>query len=281
MVPEYKIVKALNNNVVISEKEGKVYVLIGKGIGFGRKPGDIINDDKNIEQKFAAIKDEDRENYTRLLQDVDNNVIAVSEEIIALATRELGEELNAHIHVGLTDHINFAIVRLKDGMDIVNPFLFEIQTMYPKEYVLGQKAVELIKKRLGYSLPESEVGFITLHIHSARVNQSVGQSLKYTILVKETVDFIQKEIGVTVEESSMDYVRLMSHLKYSLYRIDKDKPLSNVLLPSVKKQLKDDFKTAKKVCNFMADKLGKRISEDEVGYIAVHLNRLRNSLKEK
>lgn len=277
----YKIVKALNNNVVISEKDGKVYVLMGKGLGFGRKQGDIITDNKAIEQKFAAIKEEDRENYTRLLQDVDNNVIAVSEEIIATASRRLNEELNSHIHIGLTDHINFAIVRLKDGMDIVNPFLFEIQTLYPKEYALGQTAVELIKKRLGYSLPESEIGFIALHIHSARVNQSVGQSLKYTMLVKETVDFIQEETGVTVEENSMDYARLMSHLKYSLYRIDKGKPLSNVLLPSVKKQLKEDFKTAKMVCNFMGDKLGKSISEDEVGYIAVHLNRLKNSLKEK
>lgn len=280
MASSYKIVKALNNNVVISEKEGKVYVLMGKGIGFGKKQGDTINDDKSIEQKFAAIKEEDKENYRRLLQDVDNDVIAVCEEIIALASRKLDEELNSHIHIGLTDHINFAIIRLKDGMDIVNPFLFEIQTMYPKEYAIGQMAVELIKKRLGYALPESEIGFITLHIHSARVNQSVGQSLKNTILVKETVDFIQKEIGVTALENSLDYARLMSHLKYSIYRIDRGKTLSNVLLPSVKKQLKDDFKIAKKVCNFMAEKLGKCIPEDEVGYIAIHLNRLRSSSNE-
>lgn len=280
MADGYKIVKALNNNVVISEKNGKLYVLMGKGIGFGKKKGDPI-DEKGIEQKYASIKEEDRENYKRLIQDVDSKIIAVSEEIISLARNTLNEDLNSHIHLGLTDHINFAIVRLKEGMDIVNPFLFEIQTMYPKEYSIGERAVELIKKRLGHTLPESEIGFIALHVHSARVNQSVGKSLKNTMVVKETVEFIQGEIGVRITENSLDYARLMSHLKYCLYRIEKGKTLNNVLLESVKKQLREDFNIAKRVCVFLSEKLEKDIPEDEVGYIAIHINRLRNSLDDR
>lgn len=277
----YKIVKTLNNNVIITEKDGKVFVLIGKGIGFGKKQGDYLTDEKNIEQKFTAIKDEDKESYNRLLKDVDCEVIAVSEEIIAGASDSLGEELNSHIHVGLADHINFAIIRMKDGMDIVNPFLFEIQTMYPKEYKLGEKAIGLIERRLGHRLPDSEIGFIALHIHSARVNISVGKSLKNTILVKETVGLIQEEVGVSITENSLDYTRLMSHLKYSIHRIEKGQELKNVLLSAVKKQLKEEYDIAKRVCDFMGKKLDKSIPEDEVGYIAIHLNRLRNSIEAK
>ncbi len=42
--------KSLNNNVLIVEHQsyGEV-VLIGKGIGFGKKPGDVIEED-NIEK---------------------------------------------------------------------------------------------------------------------------------------------------------------------------------------------------------------------------------------
>ncbi|TDT56517.1 PRD domain-containing protein [Fonticella tunisiensis] len=277
MTGKYIINKVLSNNVVISEKEDKLYVLLGKGIGFGRKKGDIIDDEKLIEKKFAAIEGEDREDYRRILKDIDKDIIAVSEEIIALAINRFGERLNSHIHVALADHLNFSINRLKEGIDIVNPFLFEIKAMYPDEYSIAQSAVELINKRLNIKLPESEIGFIALHIHSARVNQRVTDSLKYTELVKEVIDFIQKETGVSLNQKSFDYARLISHLKYSLYRIESGKTLKNILLSSVKRRLRDEYKLATKVCCYISEKLHKEVSEDEIGYIALHLNRLKNN----
>ncbi|WDC85765.1 PRD domain-containing protein [Caloramator sp. mosi_1] len=63
-----------------------------------------------------------------------------------LAREKLGVELNPHIHIGLTDHINFAITRLREGINIVNPFEMEIKTMYPTEYSIAEEAIELIKK---------------------------------------------------------------------------------------------------------------------------------------
>lgn len=278
MVHEFMVSKVLNNNVVISELNNRSYVLIGKGIGFGKKKGDVIEDNKHIEQKFEAVNSDDRENYANLLKVVDEEIIAVCEEIIALAIREIGDQLNTHIHIGLIDHINFAIHRLNMGMEIENPFLFEIQTMYPKEYSIADRAIRMIGERLGLNLPESEIGFIALHIHSARENQSVGQSLKSAMLVKEIVDYIQNEIGVSISGNSLDYTRLISHLKYSIHRIESGKALVNVLLPSVKRQLKDEYKISKKICKYIAEKLDKKIPEDEVGYIAMHINRLKNTL---
>lgn len=278
MENQYVIEKTLSNNVVLAEKDNKLYVLIGKGIGFGKKKGDTVSNEQNIEQVYVHIEESQREDYNRILKDVNREIVAVCEEVIGFAVKTLGEELNSHIHIGLTDHINFAIARLKDGIKIENPFLFEIKVMYPKEYSIAEVAINLIENRLNIRLPESEIGFIALHIHSARVNQSVGESLKYTSIVKEAVDFIQQEIGVTISEKSFDYTRLISHLKYSLYRIDNEKSLKNVLLLSIKRQLKKEYKIAKKVCDFISQKLGKEVPEDEVGYIAVHLNRLKGEV---
>lgn len=277
MNKEYIVSKVLNNNVVICQSENKLYVITGKGIGFGISKGNIIND-SNIEQKFVAIDNEDKESYSRILENVDKEIVAVTEEIISQASLKLGENLNFHIHVGLIDHINFAIKRIAEGIDIINPFLLEIQTMYPVEYSIAQAGVELLDKRLKIRLPESEIGFISLHIYSARVNQSVSNSLKYTRLVKETVDFIQNELGISINEKSLEYARLISHLRYALYRIDNEKVFENILLPSVRRQLKAEFKISKKVCKFIEEKLGKQVPEDEVGYIAVHLGRLKNEI---
>ena len=271
---EYKIIKILSNNVIVTEKDNKLFVLIGKGIGFGRKKGDIISEEKNIENKFIQINDKEKNGYENILTSVDEKTIALTEEVIALASERLSEELNSHIHVALADHINFAIKRTKEGIDIVNPFLYEIKTLYPTEYSIGEKALELIKEKLGINLPESEIGFIALHIYSARVNTDVSDSLKNTRIVKEVVNFISEKLNISIDEKSLEYSRLISHLRYAIYRIENNKNLENMFLPSVKKQLKKEFKISKEVCNFIAEKLDKEIPEDEIGYIAVHIHRL-------
>ena len=49
--------------LIVSEKDNNVYVLLGKGIGFGKKPGEFITKDSNIEQKFIKIDDNEKANY--------------------------------------------------------------------------------------------------------------------------------------------------------------------------------------------------------------------------
>ncbi|MCX7884310.1 MAG: PRD domain-containing protein [Caloramator sp.] len=278
MDKQFIISKVLSNNVVICEKEGKLYVLTGKGIGFGKSKGDAILNESSIEKKFLAIDDEDKKDYAKILQTTDEKIVAVSEEIINIASQKLNESLNSHIHVALADHINFTIRRISEGIDIINPFLIEIQTLYPIEYSIAEECMNLIKERLNIVLPESEVGFIALHIYSARVNQSVSDSLKYTKLVKEIIGFIQKELDININEKSLEYARLISHLRYALQRIDKGKNFENFLSPNLEKKLKQEFKVSRKVCNYIEKKLDKPVPESEIGYIAVHIARLINNI---
>ncbi|SHF40736.1 MULTISPECIES: BglG family transcription antiterminator [Caloramator] len=273
----YVVTKVLSNNVVITQKGDEIFVLTGKGIGFGKKKGDPITEKDIIEQKFIQITNEHKENYDRLLKTVNDEIIAVSEEIIELARERLGTELNPHIHIGLTDHINFAITRLKEGINIINPFEMEIKTMYPTEYSIAEEAIELVKKRIGVELPESEKSFIALHIYSAKVNQTVGETLKYTEIVKDVIDFIQRELNIKIDEKSLDYIRLISHLRYALYRIENNKPIKNILLGSIKRQLKEEYKLSKRACEIIEKKLDKKVPEDEIGYIAVHLGRIKTN----
>jgi len=272
---DYKVLKSLSSNVVVSEKDNNVYVLFGKGIGFGKKPGDLIIKGSTIEQKFIKIDDCEKANYVEILNNVESQILAVTEEIISLAEDILNEKLTSRIHVGLTDHISFSIKRMELGIDIINPFLNEIQTLYPKEYNIAEKASSLIKEKLNVDLPESEIGFITLHIHSARVNVEVSQTLKYTRIIKEVMEYIQKITGIETNQKSMEYARLVSHLRYTLDRIENDKVLKNAMLESIKIVMREEFEISKKVCKFISQKLSKEVCEDEIGYITMHIYRLK------
>jgi len=274
---DYKVLKSLSSNVVVSEKDSNVYVLFGKGIGFGKKPGELITKGSTIEQKFIKIDDSEKANYVEILNNVEVQILAVTEEIISLAEDILKEKLFSRIHVGLADHISFSIKRMELGIDIVNPFLNEIQTLYPNEYNIAEKGSKLIKEKLNVALPESEIGFITLHIHSARVNEEVSQTLKYTRIIKEVMEYIQELLGINTNQKSMEYSRLVSHLRYALDRIENEKVLKNVMLESVKTSMNEEFEISKKVCKFISQKLSKEVCEDEIGYISLHIYRLKQS----
>ncbi|MBZ9636433.1 PRD domain-containing protein [Clostridium sp. FP1] len=274
---DYKVLKSLSSNVVVSEKDSNVYVLFGKGIGFGKKPGERITKESTIEQKFIKIDDSEKDNYVEIVKNVEGQILALTEEIISLAEDILKEKLTSRIHVGLADHISFAMKRMELEIDIVNPFLNEIQTLYPDEYSIAEKGSKLIKEKLNVELPESEIGFITLHIHSARANVEVSQSLKYARIIKEVMEYIQEILGINTNQKSMEYARLVSHLRYALDRIENDKVLKNVMLESIKTSMSEEFEISKKVCKFISEKLFKEVCEDEIGYMSLHIYRLKQS----
>lgn len=50
-----KILKIINNNVVSAcDEKGKEIVVMGKGLGFGKKSGDIL-DELKIEKSFLCL----------------------------------------------------------------------------------------------------------------------------------------------------------------------------------------------------------------------------------
>jgi transcriptional antiterminator len=270
---DYIIKKALNNNVVIAEKNGKEYVLVGKAIGFNAGKGTILPEAK-IENRFVKeVKPED-ENFDRILKDIDSKIVGISEEIIFLCEKKLNIKLSEAIHVSLPDHINFSLRRIEKGIAIENPFLNEIKAMYPEEYRLAEKALNMVNERLNIELPEDEAGFICMHINAAVRQQAVSASLAYTKKVGEIMSLISSLLKKSFDKSSLEYVRTVTHLNFMIERIMNKKPIKNTLLDNIKKDLYNEYAVAIKVAIKIENLLSIKVPEDEIGYIALHLSRL-------
>lgn len=267
------IKKILNNNVVIAENNNKEVILVGKAIGYDLKKGMSVPEDR-IKSIFVKQKGESGHNYERLLQNVDNEVIGVSEEIISMCEKELNVKLNDAIHLSLTDHINFALQRVSNGVKIENPFFNELKVLYPKEFEIAYKALEMINKRFDNKLPEDEVGFICLHIRAAIMEQDVSKSLVYTKKIKEIMDLIQKLLKKEIDRNSFEYIRTLTHINFMLERIKDKKTIKNELLNNIKKEMFYEYNVAIKVALKIENVFQMKVPEDEIGYIALHLRRL-------
>jgi transcriptional antiterminator len=279
----YIINRVFSNNVVLVNESSTAeeVILLGKGIGFGKKPGDQLPAaDDRIEKKFRLEDENHIKQYHRLINQVDKAIIGISEEIIALIAKELTPQLNEHVHVALPDHIQFAIDRLHNGLEIVNPFLLEIQTLYPKEFALAKRAAQMIEQRFEVGIPESEVGFLALHIHSAASDFPVSKAVRFTNLIQELVEHVEGQTGTTLEKDSIDYVRLITHLRFAMERIRQGKAIQNPLLDRVKASFPDAYTLAEGLGSLISERLEVVVPEDEIGYIALHLHRMLQSAEQ-
>lgn len=276
MEQSFRIEKVLNNNVLIaSHPTYDEVVLIGKGIGFGKKKGDVI-EQKGVEKWFILKNEREQEQYKKLLPHVDEEFIGLMNDIIRHIQKRTNSSLNEHIHVALTDHILFAIKRLEQGMDIKNPFLVETKSLYPLEYDVAAEVVNMLNERLHIELPEGEIGFIALHIHSALTNHQLSEVNQHSQLISRLVSVVEEQLDIRIDRESIHYLRFVRHLRYAIERVKKGekieepKKLSNIL----KETYPLCYNLSWKLIKIMQQTLQLPVDEAEAVYLTLHLQRL-------
>ncbi|WP_041086252.1 glucose PTS transporter transcription antiterminator GlcT [Jeotgalibacillus soli] len=277
----YKIAKILNNNVLIARNEHDIeVVLIGKGIGFKRQTDSIIKQDE-IEKLFMLTEREEQEQFKKLLPHIEDELLKVIISSIELIRERTKSFLNEHIHVALTDHLVFAVNRLMRGMAISNPFLIETRVLYPFEYEIAKEVVQLINEKAHIYLPEGEIGFIALHIHSAMVNKDVHQLNSHSQLISKLVQLIESQFDVTIDKESMDYMRLVRHLRYTIERVIRGERVEEPekIASLLKQEYPMCYNLSWKLIKVMQQTLKKSVFEAEAVYLTMHLQRIQNKIK--
>ncbi|ANE46634.1 transcription antiterminator BglG [Paenibacillus swuensis] len=271
----YRVERVMSNNAVLvtDTASGSELILLGKGIGFG-KITTLDSQDARIDKKFRMDDEAQRKQFQTLLGDIAPEVFDISEEIISMMERDISANLNEHVHVALPSHIHFALYRLRNGMDIDNPFLYETRTLFPKEYEVAAKAAELIGATFGIQIPEDEIGFLAYHVHSAIAHVPVGQLVKSTTLITEIVEIIERRRAIHIPKNSLDYARLIIHLRFAIERVKQKKTVKNPFVEGMKQLYREEYELASEIGAMLADRLQMHVPEDEVGYIMMHLYRL-------
>jgi transcriptional antiterminator len=271
----YQIERVLNNNVVIVLADGQAeHILIGKGIGFGAKRGSTLQtEDQRIEKRFSLVQAENKQHFQQLFSMVPPEVVGIAEEIITFASESLGCQLHEHIHVALADHIGFALTRLQGGLNIENPFLEEIRTLYHREWLVAKQGAKWISEHFGIPLPDEEVGFLTLHIHSATHTRGLSETVKVADSVNMAIRAIEAELGQEIPKDQLNYARMVIHLRFAIQRTLRGQPISNPLADAVIERLPNSYQIAKRAAEHISHRIGAPFPPDEISYLALHIAR--------
>ena len=238
-----KILRVLNNNVIlIKGKQGKQYILVGKGIGFNKHIGDRFVITKQVEQTFILQDNNNQKNYENLVNKTDSQLTTIAEEELAIFQKEIPQTLNENIHSTLIDHLRGAIDRYRKGIIFENPYNYVIQATFESEYEAARRIVNRLNKKYGVEMNENEISIVAMHLNAAKNNVGIAESMERTELANKTVEEIYKNLNMEIDYNSFIYKRMVIHCVLAYNRIFNRTTIDNDLTNNIRKLFPKEFK---------------------------------------
>ncbi len=253
----FRVIKALNHNGVlaINMDNYKEYILLGKGIGFGKKVNERIEAPENAH--IYLLQQETERGLTKeIINNIEPQILEIANNIIMEAEKKF-HEVDENILCPLADHIAFAVKRIRDNEQISNPLTQDIKALFPEEYEVACKGKDIIKEIEGIEINEDEIGYIALHIHSSLGNEKVSQAMQVAMLVRSCITSIEESTGKTIDIESLSYNRLMNHIKYMAARMLKGETIKLDMNDYISERFPKSFEIAEDICM----KLGKELKK--------------------
>lgn len=273
------IKRVYNNNVAMAiSDDGHELIVMGKGLAFGRRPGDEVNA-ANVEKTFTLAGNvlSDAEALRRMekvLESIPTEYLAIAEDIVEMLRRELGVPVGDDILVALADHISLSLDRERRGVPCENPLLSDIRQFYRREYELAHRAADIIHAYLGIWISPEEQGFITLHIVNSTMGQRPDRLIKSVQLVADALAVIEREYGVQLDEESFAYERLVRHLQFFAQRALDPQEVQEqdaALLAPAKEDFPKAHSCAEAIAREIEPKYRIRVTDAEIGYLVYHI----------
>lgn len=275
-----RIDKVYNNNVVqVLDDKGQEVIVMGRGLGFQKKVGDVINPDL-VERTFVPQETSLGQEWHQIYGKLSDQELSVVMALINRAEEALGQTFELSFYIALADHLHYAIERTQQGLSLKNPLAWEVRKFYPKEYQLGLEALEVVADGLGVSLDQDEAASLALHFVNAQKDSGlVTKNVQISQLVTGILDIVRLHFGLDKlgEDSSLTYSRFVTHVQYFAQRV------INGLVQGVNdaflyQQVKENYPSAyactQKVKVYVEKHYDFEMSQDEVVYLTIHIQRL-------
>ncbi len=267
-----RVLKNINNNVSLClDSRNNEVIVFGKGIGFTKPPYEIPLE--LIDRTFYNVSIEQIE----LIQMIPEEILEISSAIIDLANQRLDNQFRSNVVFTLADHINFAINRQQKKLNIKLPLLYEVQQLYIEESYIGSRALELIKEKMDIQLPVEEAASIALHLVNYEAMQDNQQQQDVDIMVEQCAELIEEQLNIEISKKSFNYYRFVSHLHYLMKRTLNDQMIESQneqIFSSLKHEFPKTHQCALEISNWIHQKFDKTLSDEEILYLILHINRL-------
>lgn len=242
---------------------------------------DELNEVAEAEEELEFETRIDKQTYSQLQTLFPDTSFREIEEILEETEEELDFVFTDETFVGLVIHIAISIARLAKGQDIEMEKEQLDSLREKEEFEIASYLAEKIEKTMELSIPEAEIGYISLHILGAKHQQHLESTNINDILENtknEIIEIAEDIISMTEHILNVDLsndrqllLGLVLHLRPTINRLKYGMSLRNPLLNQIKKNYSKVYRAAWAATIIFENRLGINIPEAEIGYIALHL----------
>lgn len=270
--------KMINNNVALVEStDGKEYVVVGKGIAFQKKEGDLIPE--NICEKQYSLLEEENKMLVDYLKDIDYKVFVIADRVRDYIEERFNLKHTNYMYMSLIDHINGSLSRMKMNINIDSEVTNDDLKYYPRAYELSGVTNRIIKEELDLEFDENELGFLTLHyigiLYDLRYSQLNERALTVS---NDILGIITNRIGAE-KMQGFAAERLIIHIKFFVIRQfnkgENDSTLNTdyneELYQFLTNQYPDAERVLLEVIKFLEADYNFKVSLDEWLYLLIHI----------
>lgn len=263
--------------MIVLGEQSQEQVVTGRGIAFKKKVGDNVEEDK-VTQIFHLANETSNSNIQEMLKDVSIDIIEIANHIAEYAKEQLTIEINNSVVFALIDHINNALSRQKQNLQVPNIMEWDIKRFYPKEYEIGKKGLEYVNKRLDVTLPPEEASFIALHLANSQLSEHVENMYDLTELMSQITNIVKYYYKSEIDENSVYFDRFRTHLKFFCYRILNHETYEstgdNELYDMVKMKYANEYRCTQRIQEFVNKQYHHEMSKEEQLYLMIHIAKL-------
>ena len=273
-----------------------------QGLSMVRKPGSGIEVEgteenyrrairffigENIDTKlFRQLYDGDGgENYAASLQKnhlgrlLDKEILRRVHECLEGMDNQRMDNLTENAYDGLVIHLAIAINRIlqQDVIQVTG----EWQEKMPRDedYRLAEDIAAELEAEFEVSIPQLEIAYICLHLKGAKHEkiQFPGREERMELADRELRQFVNDLIDAydgqqayLLKQDDEFMQGLLAHLQPTIVRLVHGMSIQNPVLADIKENYSEIYARCQRAAQVLADKVGRSVPEEEIGFLAVH-----------
>lgn len=174
-------------------------------------------------------------------------------------------------------HIYIAIERIKEGCYIPLDKC-QLESIYDADvYDISKKIVLEIEREFDIKMPESEIGYIAIHLESKKIvdfnnDKNIVIDDRVNRIISNMLDHVYESYKIDFRDDLELIMSLALHLVPFEVRAKYDMTLKNPLIKEIKTRFTLAYNIGVSACEILQDCYNKEIQEDEIGYFALHFN---------
>lgn len=208
---------------------------------------------------------------------LNNDTTEQVERILLDSEKKLHIQYADSAYVGLIMHISLAIKRIQNNEKIEMESERLQKLMRLPEFAVAEEICDRLKEQFHIPIPRGEVGFVTMHLSSARIwptDERVERNMERINLRQissEIIGVVEQELEIDLSDSDSLLEDLCNHLGPALSRLSLNIPIENSQLDTIKEEYPDIWRATCKASSVLSRELGlPGIPESEISFIAMH-----------